>query len=193
MNGTRKLPQAGPAGLGQPTIMDRALAAQFGVSYVHLSAFAIDVDRVFMATSDEGDLPFAWEVLLCLAYLVGVVDSQDETGRSLLEESCTHVLSFAPGTAPLGSLLVFAVYAGARAGRLNAELLSVFVAWKAKGLKQLEAAAAAFLQAPTQTLQRMAEHCLSTPLSPPLSPPSVATLQAMVSGPWPPRDTNVVA
>ena len=184
MSGPRRLPQAAPnaVGLGQATIMDRALAAQYGVTYVHLSAFAIDVDRVFMATDDETELPFGWEVLLCLAYILRAVDSEAEEGRGLLEESCAHVLSFAPGDAPLGSLLAFAVYVGARCGRVNAALLSSFSSWKTKGLRQLEAAAREFLVAPDPVLQHCARHCIDTAMTPPVSPPTLAVLREMAAG-----------
>ena len=190
-DGTNKrlgLPQVAPAavGLGRPTIMDRNLAAQYGVPYVHLSVFAIDVDRVFMETEEQAPYPFGWEVMLCLGYLLGEFDTKEEQARSLLEDACTHVLSFAPGEAPLGSQLTFAVYVGARLGVFDPALLAVFHQWKRRP-KQLEAAGAAFLEHPTSTLVKYALHCLGTTMSPPLAPPTLIALQAMVDGSRPLR------
>ncbi|HEX6243796.1 MAG TPA: hypothetical protein VFZ61_22935, partial [Polyangiales bacterium] len=46
--------------LGSATIMDRALAQRYGAPYVHLAAFAIDVDRVHRLEDERSTLPFAW-------------------------------------------------------------------------------------------------------------------------------------
>lgn len=182
----RALPQVEPSavGLGRPTIMERALAAQFGIRYVHLSVLAIDVDRVFMETDDESTLDFGWEVMLCLGYILGALDAHDATTRSLLEDSAHHILGFAPGDAPLGSQLAFAVYVGARAQVLDPALLSGFHSWK-KRPKQLELAAESFLSAPEPKLATYALHCLGKRLTTPLAPPSLAALQSMAEGQFP--------
>ena len=179
------LPQVQPqaVGLGRPTIMDRTLAAQFGIAYVHLAVFAIDVDRVFMATEDELELPFGWEVLLCLAYLLGADGSVPEGRDALLEETCSHILAFAPGDAPLGSQLAFAVYLGVESGVLSAALRPAFHSWK-KRPKQLLLAAGHFLANPQEQLAQLARSCLAIALQPPLAPPTVEALQSMATGAW---------
>lgn len=179
----RPLPQAGPGktGLGEATIMDRDLAAQHGVPYVHLSVFAIDVDRVFMVTHEDSPQPMGWEVCLCLAYLLGRINTNDEPQTGMLEDTCLHILASPPGEAPLGSELTFAVYCGLQAGVLSPELRSAFRTWKAKP-KQLQKVVDSFLAEPQGPLKSMAEHCLNAPLDPPLAPPTVSVLKEMAAG-----------
>lgn len=194
----RPLPQASPPqmGLGHATVMDRALAAEHGVPYVHLAVFAIDIDRVFMAIAEaeergshqtanepghlaeDAELPFGWEVWLCLGYLLGNIDTETQAGMALVEESCLHILSFPPGEAALGSELAFAVHAGVRAGVLSEKLGGAFRSWKKRN-KQLERALTAMLVAPRPSLASIATMCLQVPLDPPLAPPTAQTLQTM--------------
>ena len=182
----RPLPQASPgsAFLGQATIMDRALSAQYGVSYVHLAAFAIDVDRVFMATEDSVDLPLGWEVALCLGYLLGRVDTKEESVFSMVEDTCLHVLSFAPGDAPLGSELAFAVYCGVELGKLPSSLAGAFHSWKSTP-RQLVRTVSALFERPEHALAEFATHCLAVRLPAPLAPPTVETLNAVAQQRFP--------
>ena len=176
----RPLPQASPGSvfLGQATIMERALSAQYGVPYVHLAAFAIDVDRVFMETPEDAELPLGWEVALCLGYLLGRVDTADESAASMVEETCLHVLSFAPGGAPLGSELAFAVYCGVEQGVLPASLRGVFHSWKSKPRQLARAVSTLFAHA-EPSLAKFAQHCLAITLPAPLAPPTIEVLEAM--------------
>ena len=177
----RPLQQARPGSvaLGQSTIMDRDLAAQHGVPYVHLSAFAIDVDRVFVETPDSAALPLGWEVALCLGYVLGRIDTAHEELRNMVEDTCLHILSFAPGEAPLGSELAFATYCGVQLQLLPSELGAVFRAWKRKPKQLVQAVEVLFADNPDQALATFANHCLQSSLPVPLSPPSLDTLQAM--------------
>lgn len=184
---TRKsLPQVSPqaAGLGQPTIMDRALAASHGVAYVHLSAFAIDVDRVFNVSEDDERLPFGWEVFLVLCYVLDRVDSREEAGRSLLEDSALHILAADPSQPQLGSVLAFALHAGVERGLIDRSLAQAFSSWRAAP-KQLRRALDQLFRAPRESLTHAALHCLGTSMSPPLSPPTLMALEAMGRGEWP--------
>jgi hypothetical protein len=166
------------AGLGLPTIMDRALAAAHGSAYVHLAVFAIDVDRLYWVDPERSDLPFGWEVFVTECYLLGRIDANEPVGRDLIEATCADLMEESPGEPPLGGQLAFAVYDAVQRGALPAELKPLFMRWKTppKGLVQSlrklwsdrEAQAA-----------RIAETCLATELTPPLAPPTRAALEAM--------------
>jgi len=182
----RRLPQlSGPeVGLGQPTVMDRTLAAQYGVAYVHLMAFSIDVDRVYAEAPAEGLLPFGWEVFLCARYLQARVDSRSDRGRSLIEDSVLQILAAPPGEPRLGGVLAFAVYAGVERGLLDQGLKHAFSTWRSPSKQLRRALDGCF--ADGDLLPRVALHCLGTAMAPPLSPPSLASLQEMASGNWTP-------
>jgi hypothetical protein len=134
--GPRKLQVMAPrqAGLGAPTIMNRGLADQHGTAYVHLTVFAIDVDRVRAqrADAEDGGLPFAWEVFLTEYYLLQRFDPDDPEQVSLLEDVCLSVLDEAPGQERLGEQLPFAVYDAVTRGALPYTLASVFHHWRSK-------------------------------------------------------------
>lgn len=177
------LPKAPPARLEDPTIMDRALAAEHGTAYVQLAAFAIDIDRAYAAPHDV-ELPFGWEVFLAEAYALGRVDARREQGRALLEDTCLAVLAQPPDEQGFGSQLVFAVYHALRRGWLPPALAPVFASWR-KPPKQLLAALDALWNDAESQLRACAGACLQQTLDPPLSPPTRNALQAMRDGAWP--------
>jgi hypothetical protein len=195
----RALPQAGPSvKLALPTIMDRALAIKHGAPYVHLSAFAIDVDRVYAETSplEEDELPeaaatkhaqhdalpFGWEVFLTGARL-HALDTTDIAVLAMLEDTCNHVLGQSPDEQGYGSQLVFAVYDCVQRGTLPLALGDLFRSWRSRP-KQLIRSLNAMWKNTELMLPMVAAHCTATTLDPPLAPPTLATLEAMTRGEW---------
>ena len=94
--------------LGAETIMDRTLAAQHGIPYVHLAAFAIDTDRVReVLEADAGDdddaLPFGWEIFLTAHYVRTRFEASSEAHRVILEDAVISVLDAKTKSAPLGA------------------------------------------------------------------------------------------
>jgi hypothetical protein len=189
--------QRGEAKLELPTIMDRGLAVKHGALYVHLAAFAIDVDRVFAAVApdDEDDigltgeaepyeLPFGWEVFLTSARL-RALDPNDPKVLAMLEETCAFVLDQAPDEQGYGSQLVFGVYDAVQRGTLPESLTDLFRSWRARP-KQLERALDE-LWKDDAALPAVAARCASVTLDPPLAPPTRTALQQMAAGEWPPR------
>src|SRR5687767_12121428 len=120
--------------LGRATIMDRALAQRYGAPYVHLAAFAIDVDRVYRSDPDAPGLPFGWEVLLTELRLNAYMDEAVNDPAAMLEEMCLAVMELPPprGDEPgaLGGQLPFAVYVGVAHGELPAVLGNCFHVWR---------------------------------------------------------------
>lgn len=165
--------------LGRPTIMDRALAQRYGASYVHLAAFAIDVDRV--RERDEGDLPFAWEVYLTEAQLKRLLESADRDPAPMLEEMCLGILELprpGPGTpAALGSQLPFAIYTAVARKILPASLGQCFIHWKKPPVDLIEDVSA--MERDAGLLERLARHCLRVPIDPPLVGPVREALSAI--------------
>lgn len=185
----------GQAKLELPTIMDRALAAKHGAGYVHLVAFAIDVDRVFAALAPDDDddigltegaaadeLPFGWEVFLTSARVRGL-GGDDAKVLAMLEETCNHVLDQAPDDQGYGSQLVFAVYDAVQRGALPKSLLDLFRSWRGKP-KQLERALDALWRNADAALPSIAARCRAVALEPPLAPPTRAVLEQMAAGTW---------
>lgn len=177
-----RLPQAPDAPddgapLGRDTIMDRGLALRYGADYVHLVAFAIDVDRIREALEEddpeydegEGAWPFAWETFLTEAYLVAHLDPADPRHVDLVSETVDAILEAGPGEI-LGGQLVFAVWHAVERRAWSPETGRVFRTWKRRpdGLaRQL-----APLWADADALRRdLAEACLEAPLEPPLVAP----------------------
>lgn len=179
-----KLIDARQESLGQPTIMDRALAQQHGALYVQLVVAAIDVDRVCeaLASSEEDDqaLPLGWEVFVTEALLLALVDPQNEAHRLLLEDTCMDVL-VDQGDPRLGSQLPFAVHNAVSRGELPESLRALFHRWKSPS-KTLAEDLSALWEARDVALPKLAQMCLDVPLSPPLAPPTVQALQKLVAG-----------
>lgn len=167
--------------LGRDTIMDPGLAASHGVAYVHLAAFAIDVDRVRELTDmdPDGVWPFGWEVFLTEIYLLGTLDPDDDESRRMLDDLCLGILDIGPGEPPLGAQIPFAVYDAVRRGQWPAELGSLFATWKSTP-DDLVAELDPLWQEPEAEAADLALACLEASLVPPLAPPTIATLQAIV-------------
>ncbi|MDQ3035896.1 MAG: hypothetical protein M3Y87_26065 [Myxococcota bacterium] len=177
----RTLPQVPKKaeGLGLRTIMDRGLAVRHGLPYVHLTVFAIDVDRVRDAVEDIDDpLPFGWEVFLTEAYLVERVDAEDPLARGLIEDVVLGILEGESGEAVLGSQLPFAVWDAIERGAWPAELRAPFAGWKAKP-KQLVAELGKLWDDAESHRRELARFCLETAMEPPLAAPTLEALEAM--------------
>jgi hypothetical protein len=189
-----KRARRGEAKLELPTIMDRGLAVKHGATYVHLAAFAIDVDRVFaaLAPDDEDDiglidpaadeLPFGWEIFLTSARLHALDPSQPAI-LAMLEETCSFVLDQAPDEQGYGSQLVFGVYDAVKRGALPQSLADLFRSWRGRP-KQLERALELLWRDVATTLPAIAQRCTTVTLDPPLAPPTRSTLQQMAAGTW---------
>jgi hypothetical protein len=177
----KALPIASPRAqkLGAATIMDRDLAAQHGVPYVHAVAFAIDVDRVRAAFEealpDEDALPFGWEVFLTACFLRDVLDPAGrEPHRMLVEDLVSSVVEAKPRAgpeAPLGGQVAFAVYELVRRGDWPAELAELFRSWRKKPDATLDALATLWADA-VVAAGELAHACLQCDLDPPPAPPT---------------------
>ncbi len=157
-----------PEGLGLETIMDRALAAQLGVPYVHLAAFAIDLDRINAEVGDAEGWPTGWEVFLTELYLRERFDPSRPDDRELVTETCAAVME--AGQA-LGAQLPFAVWDAVERGAWPEELRAIFRPWRRKPVQLARALDALFEDADAER-QRLAAACLGVPLEPPLAPPT---------------------
>lgn len=169
--------------LGRPTIMDRALAQRYGAPYVHLAAFAIDVDRVHRHGPESQALPFAWEVFLTELRIVRLLDEAESDPVPMLEEACLQVMDL-PRRQPdpqgvLGAQLPFAVYTAVAHGHLPAQLGHCFGTWKKPPADLIDAVARQF--ASEGLGARLARHCLAAVLEPRLATPVRAALEAIAS------------
>ncbi len=171
-------------GLGVQTIMDPALAARHGVPYVHLAAFAIDVDRVLELAGDEDSRPFGWEVFLTEVYMLSRFDPRRDEHRALIEDACLGLLESDPGDALLGAQLPFAVYDAVHRGVWPAELGEVFRGWRGRGARFAERLAPIW-EHTDERARSLALSCLDAALSPPLAPPTREALEAIVAAPRP--------
>lgn len=171
---------AAQEGLGVHNIMDPALAARHGVPYVHLAAFAIDVDRVLELAEDDDPRPFGWEVFLTEVYMLARLDPRREEHRALVEDVCLGLLETDPGDALLGAQLPFAVYDAVQRGVWPAELREIFRSWRGRGEKFVERLAPLW-QEPDALARALARGCLEADLSPPLAPPTREALEAIAA------------
>lgn len=164
--------------------MDRALAQTYGVPYVHLAVFAIDIDRAREQIEDDGaddDLPMGWEVFLTERFLDARHDASTEAGRTLLEDAVLGIFDLPPNDEPVfGSQLPFAVWHALGRGALPAELKATFDAWKAKP-KELGVELDRLYLTKDESTRVLARRCLEAPLSPPLAPPAREALEALAS------------
>jgi len=171
-------------GLGRPTIMDRALAQQYGVPYVHLAVFAIDVDRVRDHLEDEGqddDLPMGWEVFLTERFLDARVDAASEASTSLLEDVVLAIFELPPSDEPVfGSQLPFAIWHAVVRGALPRSLDGAFRTWKSKP-KSLGADLDRLYATKEEHTRAFARRCLDADVSPPLAPPAREALEALAA------------
>jgi len=177
MRARTSLPVATPAQqkLGLGTIMDRELATQFGVPYVHLAAFAIDTDRVRerfeQVLVDEDQLPFGWEIFLTAQFIHAAFEPVHEGHRMVVEDAVQAVLDRAHSEeAPLGAQLPFAVYDLLRRALWPEDALVLFSQWKKKPdatLAELEPLWADAIVAAGE----LAHACLQCDLEPPAAQP----------------------
>jgi hypothetical protein len=152
--------------------MDRALAARFGVPYVHLAAFAIDVDRAYQVLEDDPELPNGWELFLTLAYAKSrlVAPEHEEMFRAV----CDSIMT---ATEPaLGSQLPFVVHALVRQGAFP-DLAPLFSRWskKAPHLDRIRDCGS------ESTLAKIAARVLAAAIDPPLAPPTREALDQMAT------------
>jgi hypothetical protein len=152
--------------------MDRALAQRHGVDYVHLAAFAIDVDRVREATESQDDeRPFGWEVFLTECYLLEAFDAAAEGTVALIEDALLSVLELREGEEVLGTQLPFAVWHAVDRGRWPAVMARALRHWKGKP-EQLGRDLDGFFAEHLTTRKVLALGCLELDLDPPLAPPT---------------------
>ncbi|MCA9581051.1 MAG: hypothetical protein KC416_04610 [Myxococcales bacterium] len=170
--------QSPPASLGLRTIMDPELAATLGTTYVHLAAFAIDVDRIFVAFDGDEEWPFGGEVFLTEAFLLSILDPSLEEHVSLIEDACLSAMTRSREGACLGAQLPFALYSAQAAGRWPHPHEDLFRRWKKKppSLAEIDDLWAGGDDA----LQDVAELCLEAPLDAPLAPPTEQWLRAQI-------------
>lgn len=158
--------------------MDRALAQRHGAPYVHLAAFAIDVDRVRLLEGERTSLPFGFEVLLTELRLARYMDETQTDPSGLLEDMCLSAMDLSTsGEGVLGAQLPFAIYAGVAHGHLPTTLGNCFRSWKKPPLELADELGA--LAAQPGLVSRLAEHCLEAKLTPPLVEPVRTALEAM--------------
>jgi hypothetical protein len=182
MNRKRPLPMASlQSALGLPTIMDRALAAEYGARYVHLAAFAIDVDRVYWLDPEHPALPFGWEVFLTEYFMLATCAPPTAADQELLEVICMPLLEETPGEPPLGGQLVFAVYDAVVRGALPGELTTLFHRWR-NPPRELVGELGALHADALATAERLADYCLAVDLEPKLSPLTRSALESIRSG-----------
>ncbi len=175
----RSLDQVAPQhrGLGLATIMNRGLAEKYGVPYVHLAAFAIDVDRVCGAITDQNPLlPEAFEIYLALLWIEEFVQtsalSKSEVCE-MLEEICVSI--FEGNSEAYGTQITFALWVGCEQARLPLELVPLFSSWKKKPTEVLRYVTA--LGEIKNSRASIAKACLTVAVDPPLAPPTVSKLQ----------------
>ena len=173
------------AGLGQPTIMDPAVAAAHGVAYVHMAVFAIDVDRVYWLDPDNQQLPFGWEVFLTQWYLLTRLEPREPRHLDLIEAMCWPLVADAPGEPRLGGQVVFAVHDAVERGVLPKGLAKLFVGWRSRPRDLLQALSE-LRKNPVPQLTQLAEGCLNAELSPPLASPTREALVQLQRGEPPP-------
>lgn len=168
--------------------MDRALAQRYGAPYVHMVAFAIDIDRVRELDPEDGSLPFGWEVFLVECFLREMFESSvTENAATLVEDACLAVLELPralPGRlAPFGSQLPFAVYTAVARGFLPESLGSCFRAWKKAPTDLLQELRA--MEQETGTRESLLRYCLGAEVQPALVPPVRAALERLLT--WVPQ------
>ncbi len=160
--------------------MEPELARVHGVRYVHLAAFAIDVDRVRDEVETEAldpRWPFGFEVFLTEVWILESLDAEAE--RAILEAACVGVMKRStemPGQL-FGAQLPFAVYDAVARGALPKELRALFRAWKNPPRELIREIAPLWERADAEK-KRLSAACLTVELDPPLAPPTLATLEA---------------
>jgi len=160
--------------------MDPGLAAQHGVAYVHLAAFAIDVDRVREQVEGYDDpRPFGWEVFLVEQYLVDRFDPSRRPEEVLIFEDV--VLGILDGDpAALGSQVVFSIWDLIQRDRFPKRLEGAFKGWRSRPKALLKDLDALFADEARHRAE-LAAGCLAVELSPPLAPPTIEALESLAT------------
>jgi hypothetical protein len=169
--------------LGRATIMDRALAHKYGAPYVHLAAFAIDIDRVHRLEGERSTLPFAWEVYLTEMRLARFMDEATVDPSTMFEDMCLSVMDLPAARETqgvLGAQLPFAFYVGLAHDHLPTRVGTCFQGWKKPPIELIEETGK--LAETSGLLAKLAQHCLGAGLEPPLVEPVRVALEAMKSG-----------
>jgi len=167
--------------LGLLTIMSRELAHRHGVDYVHIAAFAIDVDRAregIEVDPEAIEWPFAWEILLTEAFLLQCVDPTREAHRQLIEDTCLEVFDHGPGEPRLGDHVVFAVFDAVSRAAWPPDWEPIFEGWKAKP-KALIDELSRLRSRGADLVSTLATGVLELPMEPPLAPSTQAALEAL--------------
>ncbi len=168
--------------------MDRALALKYGAPYIHMAAFAIDIDRVLQHAGERDPRPFAWEVFLTAAYLEHAASEHpDERSEEMLEEAALSILDRQPGDVPLGAQLAFAIYDLLRRGKLPEQFESVFRQWrvplkrgsKKRRIQTPDKDVDALFKDHVANAAKLAASCLKEAIDPPLAPPTRKSLEAL--------------
>ncbi|MEM9189921.1 MAG: hypothetical protein AAGF12_12135 [Myxococcota bacterium] len=165
-------------GLGLQTIMDRGLASRWGVPYVHLAAFAIDVDRIREEVEGEAldsRWPTGWEVYLTGVYLTEHVDPARDF--ELLEDIAASIME---GGAALGAQLPFAIFDLVQRDRYPADLRRLFRSWRQKPIRLSRSLNELWSSRQAGTLARQ---CLEVELDPPAAPPTLTELTRLSEAP----------
>ncbi len=168
-----------PEGLGLATIMNPVLAKKHGATYVHLAAFAIDVDRAGILLEDATDPPpFGADVYLVAAYVRDRFAAEPTTG--LLEDVVLDVLEVEPDEKRLGTQLPFAIYWLAARDLAPREWLGWFTQWRKPPtgiLADVDAIAAR-----PEAIAELAQRWLAIEIDPPFVAPVRAALEALCRG-----------
>lgn len=177
----KKLPthSGGEEGLGLATIMDAAIAQQHGVPYVHLAAFAIDVDRVRVELEEDETLPFGWEVFLTEHYLLSQFDPIRKPEELVLFEDIIVSVLEGGGDA-LGAQIVFAMYDAMKREKLPARLEPAFDRWK-EGPDELVEELKELWARETELVEMLAKRVLECKMEPPFAPPAEEALKALAA------------
>ena len=177
----KRLPVAAPehSALGRATIMDPALAQRHGVTYVHLAAFAIDIDRVrehLEETEEDVDLPFGWDVMVTEQHLLTALDPLRRPEHvHLLEDVVLGVIDGEGDV--LGAQIIFAVWDAIVREQAPQRLSGAFKAWKTRP-KDLVKELSRLWPRDAELLPRFARALEAAPIQPPISPPTRAALAA---------------
>lgn len=161
--------------------MDPGLALSYGVPYVHLAAFAIDVDRVRDAIEEDERpemlaLPMAWEVFLTALHLDARFDPEEDPDRTLLEELCQSLLEEGSDEPRLGQQIGFAIHELMAREFWPPHWRPLFRRWKQQG-------AIPELDPCWEDLRtwagKLSQLCLDFPLDPPMLDSTREALEAL--------------
>lgn len=159
--------------------MSPMLATEFGSEYVHLAAFAIDIDRIQALIEEDpaAKWPFGWELFLTEYFMLGLLEPLNDRFVLLLREICKEMVGEAASGELLGAQLPFAIYDAINRGFLPEELKSLFDVWESVELpEELDES----WERPNIEAADLAEACLEVEMSPPLSPTTQVALEDIV-------------